>query len=450
MNKNEEDKFAKFKVNVVVKNEKGSGAPIVLLDHPTQGNLVGRVERIQQYGALLTDFTLIKAGALHHANGGFLLMDARKLLLQPYSWDSLKRALSSKNIKIESPSDESTFTTISLDPEPIPLDVKVILTGDAELYDVLSERDPDFSDYFKVEADFGVIMNRTDENEIEYAKLIGSLSKKKKLRSLNKQAVARVIEYSSRMADDTEKLTAHIASIGDLLREADYWARKSKANQIGKNHIEQAIESQIYRSDRIKQDMLEQIDRGTILMDVTGSRIGQINGLVVYNFTRTSFGKPARITTQVRLGRGEFLNIEREVEMSGPIHSKGVLILQALLSNRFAKYSPLSLSASIVFEQSYGGVDGDSASSTEYYCLLSAIAEIPIKQSIAVTGSINQFGEIQPIGGVNEKIEGFFDVCKHNGLTGEQGVIIPRTNVSNLMLREDIQKAVDEGQFHIY
>ena len=450
MNKNEEDKFAKFKVNVVVKNEKGSGAPIVLLDHPTQGNLVGRVERIQQYGALLTDFTLIKAGALHHANGGFLLMDARKLLLQPYSWDSLKRALSSKNIKIESPSDESTFTTISLDPEPIPLDVKVILTGDAELYDVLSERDPDFSDYFKVEADFGVIMNRTDENEIEYAKLIGSLSKKKKLRSLNKQAVARVIEYSSRMADDTEKLTAHIASIGDLLREADYWARKSKANQIGKNHIEQAIESQIYRSDRIKQDMLEQIDRGTILMDVTGSRIGQINGLVVYNFTRTSFGKPARITTQVRLGRGEFLNIEREVEMSGPIHSKGVLILQALLSNRFAKYSPLSLSASIVFEQSYGGVDGDSASSTEYYCLLSAIAEIPIKQSIAVTGSINQFGEIQPIGGVNEKIEGFFDVCKHNGLTGEQGVIIPRTNVSNLMLREDIQKAVDEGQFHIW
>ncbi len=450
MNKNEEDKFAKFKVNVVVKNEKGAGAPIILLDHPTQGNLVGRVERIQQYGALLTDFTLIKAGALHRANGGFLLMDARKLLLQPYSWDSLKRALSSKNIKIESPSDESTFTTISLDPEPIPLDVKVILTGDAELYDVLSERDPDFSDYFKVEADFGVIMDRTDENEIEYAKLIGSLSKKKKLRSLNKQAVARVIEYASRMADDTEKLTAHIASIGDLLREADYWARKSKANQIGKNHIEQAIEAQIYRSDRIKQAMLEQIDRGTILMDVKGSRVGQINGLVVYNFTRTSFGKPARITAQVRLGRGEFFNIEREVEMSGPIHSKGVLILQALLSNRFAKYSPLSLSASIVFEQSYGGVDGDSASSTEYYCLLSAISEIPIKQNIAVTGSINQFGEIQPIGGVNEKIEGFFDVCSHNGLTGDQGVIIPRTNVSNLMLREDIQKAVDEGQFHIW
>ncbi len=450
MNKNEENKFDKFKVNVVVKNEPNSGAPIVVLDHPTQGNLVGKVERIQQYGALLTDFTLIKAGALHRANGGFLLMDARKLLLQPFSWDSLKRALYSKVIKIEAPSDETSFTTISLDPEPIPLDVKVILTGDEELFEVLSERDPDFSDYFKVEADFGILMDRTPENEIEYAKLIGSLSKKKNLRSLNKQAVARVIEYSSRMADDTEKLTAHIASIGDLLREADYWARKSKANQIGQNHIEQAIEAQIYRNDRIKQAMLEQIEKGTILMDVKGKRVGQINGLVVYNFSRFSFGRPTRITAQVRIGRGEFLNIEREVEMSGPIHTKGMLILQALLSNRFAKYTPLSLSASIVFEQSYGGVDGDSASSTEYYCMLSAIAEIPIKQSIAVTGSINQFGEIQPIGGVNEKIEGFFDVCKHEGLTGEQGVIIPRTNVGNLMLREDIRRAVDDGKFHIY
>ena len=450
MNKQEEDKFAKFKVNVVVKNEPGSGAPIVHLDHPTQGNLVGKVERIQQYGALLTDFTLIKAGALHRANGGFLLIDARKLLVQPYAWDSLKRALASKNIKIETPGDETSFTTISLDPEPIPLDVKVILTGDAELYELLSERDPDFSDYFKVEADFGVLMDRTDENEIEYAKLIGSLSKKKKLRSLNKQAVAKVIEYSSRLAEDSEKLTAHIASIGDLLREADYWARKSKSNQIGKNHIEQAVEAQIYRSDRIKQALLEQIDKGTILMDVEGKRVGQINGLVVYNFSRFSFGKPSRLTTQVRIGRGDFVNIEREVEMSGPIHSKGVLILQALLANRFAKDSPLSLEASIVFEQSYGGVDGDSASSTEYYCMLSAIANIPIKQSIAVTGSINQFGEIQPIGGVNEKIEGFFDVCNHRGLTGTQGVVIPRTNVKDLMLREDILNAVDEGKFHIY
>ncbi len=446
----EEDKYAKFKVNVIVKNEPNSGAPIIHLDHPTQGNLVGKVERIQQYGALLTDFSLIKAGALHSANGGFLLIDARKLLIQPYAWDSLKRALASKVIKIEAPSEETTFTTISLDPEPIPLNVKVILTGDAELYELLSERDPDFSDFFKVEADFGVLMDRTPQNEIEYAKLIGSLSKKKKLRSLNKQAVAKIIEHSSRLADSSEKLTAHIASIGDLLREADYWARKSKANQIGKNHIEQAIEAQIYRSDRIKQSMLEQIDKGTILIDVDGKKVGQINGLVVYNFSRICFGKPARITTQVRIGRGEFINIEREVEMSGPIHSKGVLILESLLANRFAKYSPLSLSAAIVFEQSYGGVDGDSASSTEYYCLLSAISGIPIKQSIAVTGSINQFGEIQPIGGVNEKIEGFFDVCAHHGLNGEHGVIIPRTNVKDLMLREDILKAVEGGLFHVW
>lgn len=450
MKQPEEDKYAKFKVNVIVKNEPDSGAPIIHLDHPTQGNLVGRVERIQQYGALLTDFSLIKSGALHQANGGFLLIDARKLLLQPYAWDSLKRALASKTVKIEAPSEETTFTTISLDPEPIPLQVKVILTGDEELYEVLSERDPDFSDFFKVEADFGVLMDRTPENEVEYAKLIGSLSKKKKLRSLNKQAVAKVIEYSSRLAEDSEKLTAHIASIGDLLREADYWARKSKANQIGKNHIEQAIDAQIYRSDRIKQAMLEQIDKGTILMDVEGSRVGQINGLVVYNFSRTSFGKPARITTQVRIGKGEFINIEREVEMSGPIHTKGVLILSSLLANRFAKDRPLSLSASIVFEQSYGGVDGDSASSTEYYCMLSAIANLPIKQNIAVTGSINQFGEVQPIGGVNEKIEGFFDVCRHRGLTGDQGVIIPRTNVKDLMLREDVLNAVDERKFHIY
>lgn len=449
-NQQEEDKYSKFKVNVVVKNVPDSGAPIVLLDHPTQGNLVGKVERIQQFGALITDFTLIKGGALHRANGGFLLIDARKLLLQPYSWDSLKRALASKEIKIEAPSEDTSFSTISLDPQPIPLDVKVVMTGDAELYDLLSERDPDFSDYFKVEADFGMIIDRTDENEVEYAKLIGSLTKKKNLRSLNKQAVARVIEYSSRLADDSEKLTAHVSFIGDLLKEADYWARKSKASQIGKNHVDQAIKSQIYRSDRVNRAMLEQIDKGTILLDVKGERVGQINGLVVYNFTRNSFGKPTRITTQVRLGRGEFINIEREVAMSGPIHSKGVLILQALVANRFAKRSPLSLSASIVFEQSYGGVDGDSASSTEYYCMLSAIANLPIKQSLAVTGSINQFGEIQPIGGVNEKIEGFFEVCKYNGLTGKQGVIIPRTNVVNLMLREDVLEAVENGQFSIY
>ncbi len=450
MKQPEEDKFAKFKVNVIVKNTANSGAPIITLDHPTQGNLVGKVERIQQYGALLTDFTLIKGGALHRANGGYLLLDARKLLEQPFAWDSLKRAIASKQIKIEAPNEETSFTTISLDPEPIPLDFKVVLTGDFEIYDLLSSHDPDFRDFFKVEADFGTIMDRNTENEIEYAKLIGSLSKKKHLRSLNRQAVARVIEYASRQADDANKLTAHISSIGDLLRESDYWARKSNSKQIGKNHIEQAIDAKVYRADRVKNYMLEEIEKGTILMDIKGERVGQINGLVVYDFSTYSFGKPARITAQVRIGKGDFVDIEREISLSGPIHTKGVLILKSLIANRFAKHSPLSLSASIVFEQSYGGVDGDSASSTEYYCLISAISEIPIKQSIAVTGSINQFGEIQPIGGVNEKIEGFFDVCNHAGLTGTQGVIIPRTNVGNLMLRSDILQAVEEGKFTIY
>ena len=450
MKQPEEDKFDKLKVNVIVKNTPQSGAPIIQLDHPTQGNLVGKVERIQQYGALLTDFTLIKAGALHCANGGFLLLDARKVLEQPFAWDSLKRALGSKKIKIEAPSEETSFTTISLDPEPIPLDVKVVLTGDFEIYDLLCERDPDFGDFFKVEADFGTIMDRNDENEVEYAKLIGSLSQKKGLRSLNRQAVARVIEYASRLAGNSAKLTAHISSIGDLLREADYWARKSNAKQIGKNHIEQAIDAQIYRSDRIKKSMLEEIEKGTILMDVKGERVGQINGLVVYDFSSYSFGKPSRITTQVRMGTGDFVDIEREIKLSGPIHTKGVLILKSLISNRFAKHSPLSLSASIVFEQSYGGVDGDSASSTEYYCMISAITGLPIKQTFGVTGSINQFGEIQPIGGVNEKIEGFFDVCVHGGLTGKQGVVIPRTNIADLMLRSDVVQAVEEGKFAIY
>ncbi len=450
VNKQEEDKFAKFKVNVIVKNDPNKGAPIVHLDHPTQGNLVGKVERLQQYGALLTDFTLIKAGALHKANGGFLLIDARKLLVHPYAWDSLKRSLASKTVKIESPGEETSFTTISLDPEPIELDVKIILMGDEDLYDLLLERDPDFCDYFKVEADFGILMDRSKENEIEYAKLIGSLSSKKRLRSLSKPALGRMIEHSSRLAGSAKKLTAHVASIADLLREADYWARESRSNQIGKKHIDEAINAQIYRCDRVKQMMLEQIEDGSIMIDVDGAKVGQINGLVVYNLNRGTFGKPTRITAQVRVGNGDVVNIERETRLSGPIHTKGSLILNSLLANRFAKHSPLSLNGSIVFEQSYGGVDGDSASSTEYYCLISAIANLPIKQGIAVTGSINQFGEIQPIGGANEKIEGFFDVCAYRGLTGDQGVIIPRTNIDNLMLREDVLLAVKEGKFHIY
>ncbi len=443
------DMMGKFEVNSIIKHKGTKGAPIVYLDHPTQGNLIGKVERIQQYGALLSDFTLIKAGALHEANGGFLLIDARKLLTQPNSWDCLKRAIRSKQIKIEA-IDDSSFTTISIDPEPIPLEIKVILIGEYDVYSILSERDPDFSDLFKVEADFASVMHRTKKNETEYAKLIGSLSKKKQLRSLNKQAVAKIIEHSSRIAGSSEKLTAHIASVGDLIKEADYWAKQAKSNTIGKKHIDEAINAQYYRNDRVREVMLEQIEKGTIMIDTETSVVGQINGLVVYDLNRICFGKPAKITCQTRIGRGEFIDIEREIELSGPIHTKGTLILKSLLANKFAKDRPLSLSTSTVFEQSYGGVDGDSASSTEYYALLSSLSDVPIKQSIAVTGSIDQFGHIQPIGGANEKIEGFFDVCKAKGLNGKHGAIIPRTNIESLMLREDVVQACKDGLFTIY
>ncbi|MGD9638101.1 MAG: AAA family ATPase [Alphaproteobacteria bacterium] len=445
-----EQSLRQYLVNPIVRNEEKEGAPIVFADHPTYSNLFGRVERQQLFGALISDFNLIKAGSLHEANGGYLLIDARKLLSQPSAWDSLKRAIRSKNIKIEQTGDDIGFSTITLDPEPIPLDVKIILIGEADLYYTLASLDPDFGDLFKVEADFCSTMERTRENEAEYAKLIGSLSKKKQLRSLNNYAVARIVEHASRLAGDANKLTAHIASIGDLVREADYFARASNSNIIGCNHVEQAIKSQIYRSDRVRESMMEQITRNVIKISTSGEVAGQINGLVVYEFGRISFGRPTRITCLVRMGKGDVIDIEREVELGGPIHTKGVLILQSLLGSRFSKDKPLSLTASLVFEQSYGEVDGDSASSAEYYALISAISGIPIKQNFAVTGSVDQFGRIQPIGGVNEKIEGFFDVCKGRGLDGTHGVLIPENNVKNLMLKQEIVDAVRDGLFHVY
>ena len=445
-----EQSLRQYLVNPIVRNEDKEGAPIVFADHPTYSNLFGRVERQQLFGALISDFNLIKAGALHEANGGYLLIDARKLLSQPNAWDSLKRAIRSKSIKIENAGDDVGFSTITIDPEPIPLDIKIILIGEAELYYTLASLDPDFGDLFKVEADFCSTMPRTKENVTEYAKLIGSLSKKKQLRSLNNYAVARIIEHASRLSGDANKLTAHIASIGDLVKEADYFARMSNSNMIGCNHVEQAIKSQIYRSDRVRENMMEQINRDVIKISTSGEIVGQINGLVVYEFGRISFGRPTRITCLVRLGKGEVLDIEREVELGGPIHTKGVLILQSLLGSRFSKDKPLSLTASLVFEQSYGEVDGDSASSAEYYALISAISGVPIKQNFAVTGSVDQFGRIQPIGGVNEKIEGFFDICKNRGLDGSHGVLIPENNVKNLMLKADVVDAVANGLFHIY
>ena len=443
--------FRRYQVNVLVDHSESKGAPVVYEDHPTYNNLIGRIEHIAHMGALVTDFNLIKPGALHRANGGYLILDARQLLLQPYAWDGLKRALRSREVRIESLSQVlSLVSTVSLEPEPIPLDVKVVLIGERLLYYLLYQLDPDFGELFKVEADFNEEIPRTPENNLLYARLIGTIARKEGLRPFDRGAVARVIEHSARMADDAEKLSIHLLSTADLLREADYWAGVAGNGVVTADDVQRAIDAQIHRADRLRELVQEEIKRGTILIDTTGERVGQVNGLSVIQLGNFAFGRPNRITARVRLGKGEVVDIEREVELGGPIHSKGVLILSGFLGARYAAERPLSLSASLVFEQSYSGVEGDSASLAELCALLSSLAEVPIRQSLAVTGSVNQHGEVQAIGGVNEKIEGFFDVCKTRGLTGEQGVIIPATNVQHLMLRQDVIEAVKAGQFHIY
>jgi lon-related putative ATP-dependent protease len=441
----------RYKVNVVVDNSELEGAPVIYEDHPTYQNLIGRVEHRAQMGALLTDFNLIKAGALHRANGGYLILDARKVLTQPYAWDGLKRALRAGKIRIESVGQMlSLISTVTLEPEPIPLNVRVALFGERMLYYLLHQLDPDFQELFKVMADFEEQMAWSEENQKLYARLIATLVAQEELRPFTAGAVARVIERSARMAGDSEKLSTYTRDITDLLRQADYWARQREQEVVAAEDVEKAIEASIYRADRVRERVQEAILRETFLIDTTGEVIGQVNGLSVLQLGDFAFGKPTRITARVRLGKGEVIDIEREVELGGPIHSKGVLILSGFLGGRYAEERPLSLSASLVFEQSYGGVEGDSASSAELYALLSAIAEVPIQQSFAVTGSVNQHGVVQPIGGVNEKIEGFFDICEARGLTGEQGVLIPVSNVKHLMLRDDVVEAVERGDFHIY
>jgi lon-related putative ATP-dependent protease len=441
----------RYRVNVLVDHSETEGAPVVYEDNPTYQNLIGRVEHRAQMGALLTDFNLIKAGALHRANGGYLLLDARKVLLQPYAWEGLKRALGSGEVRIESLGQMlSLISTVSLDPEPIPLDVKVALVGDRTLYYLLYQMDPEFGELFKVAADFDEDMDRTSEHETLYAQMIGTLARQDDLRPLDRSAVARVIEHGSRLISDTEKLSTHRQSVYDLLREADYWAAESGNGVITAQDVQKAIDAQIYRSDRLRERVQEAIRRDIILIDTQGTHVGQVNGLSVIQLAGFAFGRPSRITARVRLGKGEVVDIEREVELGGPLHSKGVMILSGFLKARYVEDQPMSLSASLVFEQSYGGVDGDSASSAELYALLSAISEVPIKQSLAVTGSVNQHGRVQAIGGVNQKIEGFFDVCRAHGLTGEQGVLIPQSNIKHLMLREDVVQAVEEGNFRVY
>ncbi len=441
----------RFRVNVIIANDPEAGAPLVYEDNPTYPNLVGRIEYRARMGTLLADFNLVKAGALHRANGGYLILDAHRVLAEPKVWDALKRAVHDGEVRIESLAHAMGMaTTTSLDPEPIPLDVKVVLMGRPIFYHLLREHDPEFAELFKVPADFETDMDRSPEGQRLYARLIGTVVRKEGLRPFGRDAIARVIEHSSRLAGDTQKLSIHMRSVADLLREADYWACQDGDGPVTDAHVQRAIEAQVYRSDRVLERMQEQIRRGTVLIDTEGAAVGQINGLAVFPFGDFYFGRPSRITARVRVGRGEVVDIEREVALGGPLHSKGVLTLAGFLTGRYASDTPLSLSASLVFEQSYSGIDGDSASSAELYTLLSAIAEVPIRQSLAVTGSVNQHGRIQAIGGVNEKIEGFFDVCRARGLTGEQGVLIPDSNVQHLMLRRDVREAVEAGRFHVY
>lgn len=441
----------RYLVNLLVDNGNSKGAPVIHEDNPTYQNLIGRVEQMAQLGALVTNFTLIKPGSLHQANGGYLILDARKVLLQPYAWDALKRALEGGQVRIESPGEMlGMLSTVSLEPEPIELNLKVAMIGDRMLYYLLAQSDPDFSELFKVQADFTEEIPRTFENQALYARMIATLIQKDELRAFDRGAVARVIEHSARVVGDSERLTVQVNNIVDLLNEADYMADEEGNHVVHASDVQKAIDARIYRADRVRERYQENILRETIMISTEGARIGQINGLSVIGLGDFSFGFPSRITASVQRGKGNVVNIEREVELSGPIHSKGVLILSGFLGQRYAAEEPLSLSASLVFEQSYSGVEGDSASSAELYALLSAISGVPIKQSFAVTGSVNQHGQVQAIGGVNEKIEGYFDICQQRGLTGEQGVLIPKANVKHLMLRKDVRQAVEAGRFNVY
>jgi len=441
----------RFRVNVIVDNAETRGAPVIYEDNPTYDNLVGRIEHQAQFGALTTDFSLVRAGALHRAAGGYLILEAHKLLRAPHAWEALKRALQARRLKIE-PLIQSLglASTVTLEPEPAPLDVQVVLLGEPLVYYLLCALDPDFRELFKIAADFDDRMAATPEQIETYVRLIATIARREGLRPLDRQAVALALEQGARIAGHREWLTARVGLIIDLLREADFVAGEAGVRAIEGDHIRRALEAQIHRADRLRERTHGEIERGTLLIATDGRHVGQVNGLSIVELGGFAFGRPTRITARVRVGRGDIVDIEREVELAGPIHSKGVLILAAYLGARHAADRPLSLSASLVFEQSYAGVEGDSASAAELCALLSAVADIPLRQSIAVTGSVNQHGEIQVVGGVNEKIEGFFDVCRARGLDGSHGVIIPAANEQHLMLREDVVTAVHDGRFHVY
>ncbi|SLN24266.1 Lon protease family protein [Oceanibacterium hippocampi] len=449
--RHEANGFARYAVNLIVDNGDTANAPVVYEDHPTHGNLIGRVEHVSRMGALVTDFSLIKPGALHRANGGYLVLDARKLLTEPFAWEALKRVLRAREIRLETPGEGlALINTVSLTPEPIPLATKVVLIGEPRIYYLLSQADPEFETLFKIAADFDAEGKRGTIGMTAYARLLAGMIIRARLRPFDRSGVAAVIERATRLAGDSEKLSLDLQRVTDLLREADFIAREERSPAVRASHVRAAIAGQIRRADKLRERMHESIERNIVLVDTEGDAVGQVNGLSVYQLGAHAFGKPTRITARVWLGTGKVVDIEREVDLGGPLHSKGVLILSGFLGQRYGGAMPLSLGASLVFEQSYGGVDGDSASSAELYALLSALAELPIRQSLAVTGSVNQHGHVQAIGGVNEKIEGFFDICKARGLTGEQGVLIPAANVTHLMLRHDVVEAVRKDRFRIY
>ncbi len=432
--------YDRYEVNVLVTSNDGEpGTPVVEELHPALGNLIGRIEYIPVRGALLTNFRLIKAGALHRANGGYLLLDARSVLFEPFSWSALKRTLRRGEIAIEDISRFLGFaTTVSLEPDPIPLNVKVILFGDRLLYFLLAAFDPELAQHFKVLADFENDFVRTPENEAVLARLLAAFAQRDKLQALDRGAVSLVLEHAARLADHAGKLSLVAEQLREVLIEADFCAREAKHSVITRADVDRALAARVRRAARLRDRAQEAILEKVALIDTEGAHVGQVNGLSVIELGGFAFGRPTRITCQVRPGSGKVVDIEREVELGGPLHSKGVLILSGFLAGRYALDTPMSLFASLVFEQSYGGVEGDSASSAELYTLLSALADVPLRQDLAVTGSVNQHGEVQAIGGVNEKIEGFFDICNARGLTGKQGVVIPQANVQHLMLRKDV------------
>ena len=452
MTGNQQDRVMdRYKINLVVDNSASEGAPVITEMRPSFNRLIGKLERKAQLGMLYTDFNMIKPGVLHQANGGYLIMEAMHLFQYPFSYNVLKNALKEGEIKITDSMDMyQAISTESLEPEPIPLDIKVILIGNPMIYYLLQQLDEEFKELFKVKADFNTYMERNDENIELYARFIASRCAAEGWSPFDTSGVSRMVEYGMELTGDQTRLSTKFSVICDLAREADYLAKKADKKTVTGEHVQQAIDAKKRRSNKIEEIIKEMIERGDVFIDTERAQTGQVNGLSVADLGDYMFGRPSRITARTYIGRAGVVNIDREVKMSGPIHNKGVLILTGFLNGMYGQSVPLSLSASLVFEQSYEGVDGDSASSTELYALLSSLSEIPLKQNIAVTGSVNQQGEIQPVGGVTQKVEGFFDVCRTVGLTGDQGVMIPAQNVKNLMLKQEVVDAVEAGKFHLY